>query len=372
MQQVVRKILTDRSMQEKSFYVSDPKFVEHLTSVWSDIFPLVQPFYAVKCNNDKVLLKVLADNGVNFDCASKNEITQILKLGVDPSRIIFAHTVKSPDSIVFAKQARVNLMTFDSAFELDKIKNYHPEAKMVLRIRCDDPHALVKLEKYGALADEVETLLEHAKKLHIAVSGISFHVGSGSRNPDAYWRALKSAREAYDIATAMGHKVGIIDIGGGMYADIEDNGTVSTCVAEYVRDGIKDFFSDTDVNFIAEPGRFFAQHYSVLACQVVGKRVRDGYYEYFVNESTYGGFSNVIYEKAVPEPIIVKDVGENDEKHSSVIYGCTCDGVDVINKQTYIPELHIDDWIYFPMWGAYTNCLVTSFNGFGEYDIYYI
>jgi ornithine decarboxylase len=105
---------------------------------------------------------------------------------------------------------------------------------------------------------------------------------------------------------------------------------------------------------------------------VVGKRVRDGYYEYFVNESTYGGFSNVIYEKAVPEPIIVKDVGENDEKHMSVIYGCTCDGVDVINKQTYIPELHIDDWVYFPRWGAYTNCLVTSFNGFGEYDIYYI
>ena len=38
---------------------------------WMSVLPSVTPFYAVKCNNDPVLLKVLAELGTGFDCASK-------------------------------------------------------------------------------------------------------------------------------------------------------------------------------------------------------------------------------------------------------------------------------------------------------------
>lgn len=371
MKEVIRHILENR-FQEKSFYVNDKSFVEKLINEWNRMLPGIQPFFAVKSNDDPVLLQTLSENGVNFDCASRFEICKILSMDVSPSRIIFAHTIKSPDSIIYAREAGVNLMTFDSIAELDKVKLYHQNADMVLRIRCDDPHALVKLEKYGANTDEIEDLFKHAKTIGVKVSGISFHVGSGSRNPDAYWKALKTARDAFNIGVENGHDISLIDIGGGMYADIEDDGTVTTCVADYILDGIKDFFADIPVRFIAEPGRFFAQHYSVIACQIIGKRVRDGFYEYFINDSTYGAFSNVIFEKAVPEPRIVKDIEEDAEKHMSVIYGCTCDGVDVINKHVIIPELFIDDWVYFEKWGSYTKVLHTSFNGFGEYDVFYI
>ena len=53
------------------------------------------PFYAVKCNNDKVILKLLASLGCNFDCASKNEIESVLDLGVSADRIIFANPCKN-------------------------------------------------------------------------------------------------------------------------------------------------------------------------------------------------------------------------------------------------------------------------------------
>ena len=38
---------------------------------WMDMLPKVAPFYAVKCNSDELLLKVLAEIGTGFDCASK-------------------------------------------------------------------------------------------------------------------------------------------------------------------------------------------------------------------------------------------------------------------------------------------------------------
>jgi ornithine decarboxylase len=368
----VRQILADRPFQEKSFFVSDLKFVERLVDSWEAILPGIVPFFALKSNNDKFLVQTLAKKNVNFDCASKNEICQVLKAGVSPSRILFAHTIKSPSDLIFAREAGVNLATFDSTFELDKIKLYHPECGMVLRIRSDDPHALSKLEKYGALPGEIEDLLMHAKDVGITIVGISFHVGSGSRNADAYWKAMKAARDAYDTAVEIGHAPAIIDIGGGMYADVEDDGTISMCVADYVLDGIRDFFVDLPVAFIAEPGRFFSERFSTLACQIVGKRVRDGMYEYFVNDSTYGNFSNVIFEKLVPDPIIVREVSDDEDKHISTIFGCTCDGVDVIRTNVHLSELHVDDWICFEKMGAYSSVIASKFNGFGECDTYYI
>ena len=38
---------------------------------WTRALPKVHPFYAVKSNDDPVILKMLANLGTGFDCASK-------------------------------------------------------------------------------------------------------------------------------------------------------------------------------------------------------------------------------------------------------------------------------------------------------------
>ena len=45
--------------------------------------------------------------GTGFDCASKGELRMMLKLGVHPSNIIFAHPCKRTSDILFAKVGRV-------------------------------------------------------------------------------------------------------------------------------------------------------------------------------------------------------------------------------------------------------------------------
>ena len=42
-----------------------------LYNSWTAALPNIHPHYAVKCNSDPVLLKVLASLGAGFDCASK-------------------------------------------------------------------------------------------------------------------------------------------------------------------------------------------------------------------------------------------------------------------------------------------------------------
>ena len=40
--------------------------------------------------------------------------------------------------------------------------------------------------KYGAEAEDVAPLLAAARRLGLCVKGVSFHVGSGATNPDAF------------------------------------------------------------------------------------------------------------------------------------------------------------------------------------------
>lgn len=71
--------------------------------------PRVTPFYAVKCNPDRLILRTLAALGCGFDCASAREMRAVLEMGVPPERIIFAHPCKLPADVDFAVSANVQV-----------------------------------------------------------------------------------------------------------------------------------------------------------------------------------------------------------------------------------------------------------------------
>ena len=99
---------------------------------WKKHLKRVTPHYAVKCNPDPTVIKLLAALGTGFDCASKTEIEQVLKLGVDPSRIIYAQPCKTKSYLRYTVKQNVKQMTFDNTDELYKIKEIAPEAELYL------------------------------------------------------------------------------------------------------------------------------------------------------------------------------------------------------------------------------------------------
>ena len=145
------------------------------------------------------------------------EIDTVRALGVENERIIFANPAKMPQHIQHAAARGVRLTTFDTEAELVKCAALLPGAQMVLRLRADDPSAQCGLgSKYGAESYEVEGLLRKAQELGLHVEGVSFHVGSGARDPRAYALAIAAARAAFDEAAALGlPPLTLLDLGGG-------------------------------------------------------------------------------------------------------------------------------------------------------------
>lgn len=72
---------------------------------------------------------MMAALGSGFDCASKGEILNAMKLGIPAESIIFAQTVKLTSHLQCAAQKNVKWVTFDSETELFKIKKLYPTAE---------------------------------------------------------------------------------------------------------------------------------------------------------------------------------------------------------------------------------------------------
>ena len=107
--------------------------------------PRVEPFYAVKANGNPGVLKTLAAAGAGFDVASLAEMEAVLAAGARPDRIIFANTIKPAKSIAAAVARGVDLMTFDSEYELDKIAERGPGARVLVRIKVPNVGSIVEL-----------------------------------------------------------------------------------------------------------------------------------------------------------------------------------------------------------------------------------
>lgn len=341
--------------------------------------PRITPFYAVKCNPEPGVLRLLQAMGTGFDCASKGELDMMLKMGVHPSKIIFAHPCKRPCDIKYAREHGVQLTTFDTESELHKIAALNPDFKCVLRIRADDPDARVPLGlKYGADEGDCSKLLHTAKALGIPVVGVSFHVGSACKNLATFTTAIERARQIFDEAEALGNKMELLDIGGGFTGHFDSMGNVMFGeIAGAINAAVAQHFPpEGGVKVIAEPGRYFAETSASLMTPVYGHRDRldDAgaikQKDYWLTDGLYGSFNCIIYDGQNPEYQVVRspllpDVPEAEASttYPSTLWGPTCDSADCVYKDHQLPQLRNGDWLLFPNAGAYTIAGACDFNG---------
>lgn len=356
---------------EDPFYVVDLGDIAYKYNLWKKLMPRVHPYYAVKCNDCPTVLDLLVSLGAGFDCASKREIDAVLKSGANSSSIIYANPCKASSFIKYAASMGVDIMTFDNELELYKIKKLFPHAKMVLRIKVDDSKSICQLGmKFGCYEEHIPSLLRIANDLDLNVIGVSFHVGSGCQNMQAYSVALETSARVFALAKTFGFDFSFLDIGGGFPGSKQDV-ILFENMANIINEKLDEYFPVcSDIEIIAEPGRYFMASAFTLCTNIIAKRelslLEEDLSMYYVNDGLYGSFNCLIFDHAVIEPLAYQVIKSSSEAklQKSSIWGPTCDGMDCILKTCYLPQLNIGDWIIFENMGAYTISAASTFNGF--------
>ncbi|KAI5961243.1 SPE1 [Candida pseudojiufengensis] len=358
---------------EDSFFVCDLNQIIKNVEIWKTFLPRIQPHYAIKCNTNIKVIKLLYELGVNFDCASKNEIDTILNLGFEPSKIVYANPCKTNSFIRHAKTNNVNLTTVDNVDELYKLSKFHSNCQILIRIMTDDEDAQCRLStKFGCdLNVATEQILPIAKKLGLNVVGVAFHVGSGAKDFTSIYKAIRDSRILFDFGIKLGFKMNVLDIGGGFEFETF---LESSKVVNY---SIDEFFPSNDIKLIAEPGRFMVANAFTLATHIIAKRslpknIGGINSMIYINDGVYGNMNCILFDHQTPLAFVLKNKDgyhymERELKtlQSYSIWGPTCDGLDCVSSKTVLSyEVEVGDWLYFPNLGAYTSCATTQFNGF--------
>ena len=380
---------------DDGFMVCDLTVVERKLERWHQMFPRVTPYFALKCNPDLEVARVLGSHTslkCGFDCASLAELKIAMKhVPLDTPGVVYANPQRAEQDLDQALQLGVTALTFDGPEELRKIKasaeklGILPRSlDLILRILVPDGHSSIPLgEKFGTPPDEVRALTESAKSLGLKVMGVSFHCGSGCHDPGAYVEALKLAREAMNIINeVMDEPCTLLDMGGGYPGwdgcggdegrfsgesvdsdtsnDISEAEEYTKDIAEAVVPVLDELFPESETPVIlSEPGRYFVEAAFGLASRIIKvRRDENNVRHYNIGHGVQGVFKDVLLcdETFPPIPLtmVTKSDNDSDQLLPSVVHGPGGDDYDIVCKDCQLPELQVGDCLVFDRMGAYT------------------
>jgi ornithine decarboxylase len=341
--------------------------------------PRVQPYYAVKANPAREIVRTLYKAGSSFDVASMPEFDIVYEnIKSLPAKqrqdfiwdkIIYANPIKAIKTLQELDQYKP-LVTYDNVEEIAKIKKFAPRAGLALRIKVPNTGAMVELSsKFGAHPGEAVDLILAAKKAGLGVEGLSFHVGSQTTNFQNFVQAIQLARSIFDESASRGVPLKLLDIGGGFPAPYDAQVKPFKELAATLNSELDRLFPKTEI--LAEPGRYMVATACTLVASIIGKANRDGKLCYYIDDGVYHTFSGVIFDHCkYPIKALTRNLARNRKASGGgtqlcAVFGPTCDALDTISLAEELPSnLDLGDLVYSPNIGAYSQASSTWFNGF--------
>ncbi|MBW4709360.1 type III PLP-dependent enzyme [Roseobacter sp. YSTF-M11] len=329
--------------------------------------------YAVKANPAPELIRMLVKKGSGFDAASRQEIELCLSQGARPQNISFGNTIKRASDIAFAHSAGVTLFAADSEAELNKIAAHAPGARVYLRLIVENSLADWPLSrKFGCAPSQLPDLLDQAAALGLTPYGLSFHVGSQTRDAAFWTPVLDQVAPLWHAARAAGHDLQLLNIGGGFPAFYGQTVQAPRAYAAAVMSAVKARFGDV-ANVMAEPGRGMVAEAGHIVAEVmlVSKKSQDDLHRWvYLDIGRFSGLAETEGEAIRYQFVTRHDGGDTGP---CVLAGPSCDSADILyeKRPVQLPlALRDGDRIVIRNCGAYTSSYASvGFNGFPPLDV---
>ncbi|XP_074782246.1 antizyme inhibitor 2 isoform X4 [Athene noctua] len=396
--------------EQQAFFLADLGDIVKKHLRFLKALPRVKPYFPVKCNGSEGVIRLLAELGAGFACTNKAEITRVESIGVPADKIFYSSPCKQIAHIKYAASHGVQLMTFDNEVELSKVARSHPHARMLLGITADSSPAPRLSMTFGTTLEACRHLLEAAKEQAVEVVGVSFHLGSGGLEPQAFAQSVAAAQLAFEVGTELGYRMHLLDIGGG-FPGTEDTRARFEEIAAVINSALDLYFPDgCGVEIVATPGRYYVTSAFTFAANITARDEApaeqpgsDGRWDggdgpscvpepppepspccppeeesgskkslvYHLSDGVYGAFSCLLFDSPCPRPQLRKRPCPDPPSRSSSLRGPPGHAGGRIADGLELPELQVGDWLIFEDMGAYTIASSSSLVGCPQPQITY-
>jgi ornithine decarboxylase len=358
---------TKSCQQGDSFFVADLGKISLLVNQWGANLPRVRPFYALNCNSDELLLRVMSSfPQIGFHCSTRQHLDVALDF-VGSSRVFYSNACWTRNALNNAQSNNVEILGFDSESDLARMAKAEIKNKLILNICMNNSE-----EQLGCEVSKAPELLQLATDFGLDCVGVGFNVCS--QRPALYDSMIECAAQLFAFGNSIGLRMSVLNLGGGFPSLISTQIPSFEQISEQLNISLDYYFPPTsNVEIIATPGRFFASSIFSLATRIVNKAEIDASqitnddfdagqrgFVYTINEGYYGPFGCRMMPNCEPKclPLFADSNTESDQLFYGSVNGPLNDEFDVVQKQFQLRQMTIGEWLIWPNMGAYSmnNC----------------
>ena len=341
-----------------------------LTRAMTDAGLDIQVHYAVKANDSRSVLALIAGEGGGADVVSGGELLKARLAGIPAIRIVFSGVGKSEQELRLALSEDIGQINVESAEELDMLSALARAAgrtcRIALRVNPDvEAGANDKIatgratDKFGIpFGDAIGLYAKAATMPCIEPIGLAIHIGSQILGLAPYREAFARLADLVRALRAQGLAVEAVDCGGGLGIPYRNEPAPS---AAGLAAAISGAFHNLDVRLAIEPGRWLVGPAGMLLASVVLVKqtpfepfiVLDAAMNDLVRPAMYDAWHGIVPIAAADA---VAPVGP-----ASVV-GPVCESGDTFARSRLLPALARNARVAILDAGAYGAVMSSTYN----------
>ena len=321
-------------------------------------------YFAVKATPTPAILRILAEEGMGFDCSSAAELELAKRLGVTGDRIFYTtnNTPKEDFERAIALGAIVNIddLTQVSVFT-SCLKDGYPHAAVRYNPgSLKEGNAIIGTPteaKYGMTLEQLPEAFKLLKAAGVKTFGLHTMVASNERDPAYFGETARILREAADmVEKACDITIDFLNLGGGFglnYKLDEDELDLAATAHE-----IKTALQGSNRRVFTENGRFVTGPHGYLLTRV--RYVMQKYKTYIgvdasmhnlMRPGMYGAYHHITV------------LGKEGSAATYDVVGSLCENNDKFAIDRNLPQIEPGDLLVVHDTGAHGHAMGFNYNG---------
>ncbi|MFQ6041722.1 MAG: diaminopimelate decarboxylase [Candidatus Poribacteria bacterium] len=351
------------------YVYSHRTLVDHyrkLDAAFSEVEHLI--CFSVKSNSNLAVIRTLVKEGAGTDIVSGGELFRVLKVGVDPQKIVFAGVGKSTEEIEYALNSDIlmfNVESINEAYAINEVAGrLGKKAMIAFRVNPDveaDTHHHIttgkKENKFGIDINIAVDIFKEANELpNLDVCGVHAHIGSQILSSGPYVKSLKKLALLIDELRENDIKIQNLNIGGGLgviYLDEEPQFASDFAAA------ILPMVKATNCRLLLEPGRFITGNSGILLTKVLYVKraavknfvIVDAAMNDLVRPALYDAYHRI-------KPVKIT----SDEEELVDVVGPVCESSDFFAQRRKILKVQQGEYLSLFTAGAYGFAMASNYN----------
>ena len=357
------------------YYLYDLKLLsETLNEIKNEINSVkFKVHYAIKANSNLKILEVIKDFDMGADCVSLQEMKWALKVGFNPSDIVFAGVGKSDEEILFAIKNKIGVIHCEGFQEVEIInemaKMLDENINIAVRLNPDvnaKTHEKIttglKHNKFGFSEFELNKLIEQKSNFeNINIIGLHFHIGSQITDMTVFEAMCDKINDYVEYFKLHFPPFVYLNVGGGLGINYEDPNVNLIPNFKAYFDVFKANLRIDDYNVHFELGRSIVGQCGVLNTKVLYIKesetkqfaVVDAGMTELLRPALYDAYHQIDYD----------GISFKTETKPYDVVGPICESSDCLGSNVMLPELKRGDILTIKSCGAYAESMSLNYNG---------